>query len=103
MDIDELHVGQQVRVIIWENSRPEHWSEEMDEWQGMIVTVSDLDHPSEYVYIDDDDGQWTWHPWDFEDYHRIPKNNPNMVYRRYKHDEMMRKLRLGIRHKEEIL
>ena len=93
MNIDDLSIGDRVRIITWDY-RPDHWCEEgrMDDWRGAVVTIVDLARDIEEVYIDDDDGDWIWYPHDFEPYHQLPNSNPNIVYRRHKHNRMMHDL-----------
>jgi len=91
MDVDEIYPGQIVRIIEWEY-RPEHWSEDMDGWQGEVVTIGKI-YDDEEIYIEDDSREWQWYPEDFEPYHMIPADNPNMRYKVHKHEARMRELR----------
>ena len=76
-----------VRVIDFggdEYERPEHWSPEgdMDDWQGAVVTISEV--VDDYVYIHEDEGEWSWYPEDFEIHCSLKPNNPNLAYKRHK-------------------
>lgn len=90
MNITDLYVGMIVRIIEWSEgnsdedgyNRPDHWTPEMDVWQGEIVTISGVETENEYVYTENDGGQWSWYPWDFEYHCDLTDHNPNMVYRR---------------------
>ncbi len=93
MDIDDLEIGMIVKIIVWEDHRPEHWSGDMDEWQGAVVTISDYEHKSEYVFIEEDEGEWQWFPWDFESCHVLSENNPNRLYKSHKEQAFFAKLR----------
>jgi len=86
MKIEDLYEGMQVRIIELDDgyNRPEHWAAEMDEWQCEIVTISGCDLSSSDVYIREDEGKWSWHPWDFEPYCSLAKHDPNIVYKRAK-------------------
>ena len=94
MNFDEIKCGMIVRVIDFggvNEYRPEHWSPDMDEWQGSAVTIADYD--GEYVYIEDDESKWSWNAEDFEPYCTLDHNDPNLVYKRHRHDVFMRKVR----------
>lgn len=99
MRIDDLHPGLQVYIIEWFDERPEHWSEEgdMDEWQGQVVTISEVYEDSEEIFIEDDEHCWQWHPWDFEPYCNLSQDDPNIRYRLHKHETRMAKLRAGLK------
>jgi hypothetical protein len=96
MEPDDIYSGMIVRVIVWDY-RPDHWEEEgrMDDWQGAVVTVADFISDVEEVYIEDDEGEWIWYPSDFEIYHTLPQTDPNILYKKVKHqawiDELRRK------------
>ncbi len=98
MEMDDLHVGMTVRVIDWDSHRPDHWCEEgrMDDWRGAVVTKADFLEKAEEVYIEDDEGEWIWYPWDFEPYHKLSIANPNMRYKRHKQDIRMAKMKMRI-------
>jgi len=85
VDINDFEAGMTVRIIVWAD-RPEHWAEEMDDWQGEIVTISDYSLNSEDVFIEEDEGEWQWAPWDFEPLHTLEKNNPNVLYKNHKQE-----------------
>ena len=95
MNIREFELGMEVKIICW-GERPEHWSSEMDHWQGKIVTISNWDNGLDndtFVYIEEDGGEWTWQTWDFELYNNLSKNNPNVLYRHHKNAEFFAKMR----------
>jgi hypothetical protein len=93
MRFKDLEVGMPVVVIEHggDPDRPEHWSTDMDEWQGAVVTISDFD--SDYVYIKEDEGAWSWYPDDFDPYCGLKSDNPNMQYKRRKQDRRMEDMR----------
>jgi len=94
MNFSEMKCGLQVRVIDFGNiheDRPEHWSPDMDEWQGVPVTISDCD--GDYVYIEDDEGAWSWVPSDFESCCSLDRNNPNLVYKRRRNESFVKRIR----------
>jgi len=94
MHYDDLQIGIKVKIIDFggdDASRPEHWSSDMDEWQGAIVTIADFDN--EYVYIKDDGGEWSWHWFDFELYCDLKPDNPNIIYRKHKSEKIVFNLR----------
>jgi len=74
-----------------DSERPEHWSQEMDDWQGHTVTIASID--SDYVYIEEDEGAWSWTPSDFDPYCNLKFDNPNIQYRRHKQDQRMEEMR----------
>jgi len=94
LDISELEVGMEVRIICWDH-KPEHWSMDMAEWQGEVVTISDCegDDNDTYVYIEEDEGEWTWQTWDFEPYSRLSRNNPNILYLNRKNHKFFNEMR----------
>ena len=98
MRIGDLEIGMTVTVIDYGGdpyNRPEHWAEtgEMDEWQGAVVTIADIDPSDEYVYLEEDENEWSWYPWDFEPYCNLKYHDPNISYKRHKSNIMMRHLR----------
>lgn len=100
MNLDELYPGLQVRIIDWDydhDGRPDHWSPEgdMDDYRGAVVTIGEIDEDEGYIYLhgDDDDYGWQWYDYDFVPYHAIPEDNPNVVYRRYRHEKKIAALR----------
>ena len=98
MDIEEISVGQVVRIINWPEHawghRPDHWAEDgaMDEWCGAVVTISDIIEESGEIYIEDDEGEWQWWPSDFEHYHTLPPDDPNMQFKHHRHNILIDKL-----------
>lgn len=101
MEFDDLQVGMSVRVINWQKYPPEHWAEEMNEWCGAIVTIMEVSRYEEYVYIEEDGGEWQWYPWDFEFHHRLKPNDPNRLFNQQKHYRLMRKLRIELQSRQE--
>jgi hypothetical protein len=93
MEYEDLYKGMVVRIIEWDY-RPDHWSTDMDEWQGEVVTIDSLYEDGE-VYIAEDEHAWQWFAEDFEFYHPIPADNPNRLYTVHKHNKWMEKIRLG--------
>jgi hypothetical protein len=94
MRFKDLEVGMLVVIIDFGGSdfdRPEHWSAEMDDWQGHTVTIADFD--DEFVYIREDKGAWSWYPDDFDIHCNLKYNNPNISYRRHKSDRRFKKMR----------
>jgi len=94
MRFKDLEVGMTVVVIDFGDSdydRPEHWSPEMDEWQGAVVSIASFD--SEYVYIAEDEGAWSWYSDDFNPYCNLKLDNPNILYRNHKRDRAIDKMR----------
>jgi len=92
VNIDDFEVGMTVKVIVWDK-RPEHWADEMDIWQGETVTISDYSLNSEDVFIEEDEGEWQWAPWDFEPLHTLKKDNPNVLYKSQKQEVFFAELR----------
>ena len=86
MDIDDLYKDMIVKVIVYDDFRPEHWSPE-------VVTISGVNHDTEEIYIYEDDGAWQWFPWDFEPYHMLKRDDPNSIFKRFQREEMMKRLR----------
>jgi len=94
MKKEDLYPGMKVRVISWEGDmsedsdpydyRPEHWCEDggMDDWQEAVVTIHKCSSSGEYVYLEEDNSEWQWYPWDFVPYCNLPAHNPNKVYKR---------------------
>lgn len=104
MQFEELSVDMQVRVIDWDydiEGRPGHWSAEgdMDDYRGCVVTIGELDEDEGYIYLhgDDDDYGWQWFASDFDLYNPISASDPNMVYRKYKHEKRVAALRNQMR------
>ena len=86
MRLNDLQIGMKVLTVDFGGdpyNRPEHWAEsgEMDEWQGMVVTIADIDRSDEYVYIEEDGGEWSWYPWDFDPYCNLRFDDPNLSYK----------------------
>lgn len=86
MRVEDLYPGLTVRIIDFSDNgghRPDHWSDEgdMDDWQGEVVTIHSVEEESEYVSIEEDDGDWQWYPWDFEPHTNLSVNDPNVRYR----------------------
>jgi len=92
VNIDDFEAGMAVRIIVWVD-RPEHWAEEMDVWQGEIVTISDYSLNSEDVFIEEDGGEWQWTPWDFEPLHTLKEDDPNVLYKNHKQEAFFVELR----------
>lgn len=104
MQLEDISLGLKVKVISFDgyNNRPEHWSEEgeMDEWRGVVVTISDFD--SDYVYLEEDGGEWSWSSSDFEPFYNLSDDNPNTLYRKHKMSEQMGRLNAIIKKVEKI-
>ena len=94
MNFEDLHVGMQVRIIDFEddsNERPEHWDSEMDVWQSEVVTINYLEK-GERVYLEEDEGEWQWYPWDFISYCDLNFNDPNLVFKRHQKALFMKEI-----------
>lgn len=94
MLFEDLHTNMVVRIINYEedgNDRPDHWESDMDEWQGAVVTIAYLEK-DERVFIDEDEGEWQWYPWDFEFYDNLDFNDPNLTFKRHKKDLIMKEI-----------
>jgi len=101
MNYNEIKCGLQVRIIDFNGvheERPEHWSTNMDEWQGVLVTIADYD--GEYVYIEDDEGKWSWTPEDFENRYSLDHNDPNLVYKRHRSEIFVQRIRAEWKEKQ---
>ena len=94
METEDISPGMVVRIISWNKHRPDHWEEygEMDGWRGAVVTIAEV-MDSEEIYLEDDEGQWQWYAWDFEPFHVLPEDDPNMKYKRHKRENWMRKMK----------
>lgn len=104
MHYDEMKCGLLVRVINFHSEngeRPEHWSPDMDEWRDVPVTISECD--GDYVYIEEDEGAWSWYPSDFQSYCSLDHNDPNLVYKRYRKEEFTKQLRAQWAEKQALL
>jgi hypothetical protein len=64
--------------------RPEYWNEEgeMDSYMGMLVTVSSND--GDWVYIEEDGGEWAWGNLDFEEVDEEEETDPNILFKNEK-------------------
>jgi hypothetical protein len=92
MKYDDLHPEMLVKVVDFgapDYSRPEHWSTDgdMDDWQGAVVTIAEND--GDYIYIHEDEGEWSWLPLDFEPHCSLKINNPNVAYKRKKSSDFL--------------
>lgn len=105
MRVEDLYPDQQVVIIDWlyDDGRPEHWADDgaMDHWRGEIVTIAEVYEDSEEVYIHEDEHCWQWYPWDFEPYHNLSQDNPNVKYKLHKSDLRLNELRAQILDKQK--
>ena len=91
MELDELYEGLEVKITDWSESgeRPDHWVAQMDEWIGETVTISKVSTigRSNSIFIEEDQQEWQWYPWDFEPYEHLATDNPNIMYRAHKQEK----------------
>ncbi len=101
MHYNDIDYEMQLVVIDWRETtgqRPEHWAVEMDAWCGMTVTVADLD--GDYVYLEEDEGEWSWNPEDFVPVKRLPQENPNVMFKVRKNQRLIEKFRADMKRRE---
>jgi len=96
VNFEDLKVGMEVEIVI-RDYRPEHWSEDMDKWQGEVVTIVDFDRSLsegyDSVFIEEDEGAWEWASSDFEPYIVLLPSDPNIAYKVYKNDRLFMEMR----------
>lgn len=94
MNIDELYAGLKVRIIWWDNYRPDHWATDgaMDEWRGALVTIASVYHEGEEIYIEEDEGAWQWFPEDFDPVPVLTPEDPNTLFKKAKHKAKLHRL-----------
>ena len=98
MELSDIFPGQRVRVFDWiseEFDPPEHWSTEMEDWIGCIVTIDKI-HDDGGIFIKEDHNEWMWDPTDFEFYDNLPRNNPNTRFAKAKKKERMHEVRQAL-------
>jgi hypothetical protein len=83
MRMQDLIKGKVVRIRVQEY-RPDYWNDggDMDEYMGAIVTVSKND--GDWVYIEEDGGEWSWGPEDFEEIDEEEETDPNILFKNEK-------------------
>lgn len=83
MDFNRIRKGMKVRVLNWRTVRdtyPPHWSQEMDNYIGLVLTVAKVQIASFYVK----ENTFYWTGSDVEAAYALPADDPSTLFKKRK-------------------